>query len=234
MSYFIQDLLFPKRCVHCKRWGQFLCEQCLYEIDFLAEQFCPVCGKTAVLGLPHPRCVNKRQHKSHLDQIYSLCWYRGPIRTLINKFKFKPTVRSLTEVFRFLMRRGLLAEDTQFWENATITAVPLHPSSQRERGFNQARLIAQILAQTIELSTQFDLLIKTHPTPHQSGLDKITRRQNVRGVFRIQPDLIDQPPNKVILVDDVYTTGSTLNECARVLKRELGVQKIHGFTLARG
>jgi len=234
---FLQDLLFPKRCVHCRRWGQFLCEQCLREIEFLTEQFCPVCGKTAVLGLPHPRCENNQRHRrnqSHLDQIHSLCWYRGPVRSLINQFKFKPTVQSLTETFEFLMRRGLVAEDTQIWEEATVTAVPLHDTSQRERGFNQAQLLTQILSQITNLPERFDLLIKSRPTLRQSGLDKPARQQNTHGVFNTRSNLANPIPTRIIIVDDVYTTGSTLNECARVLKEKLGVSAVYGFTFARG
>lgn len=225
----ILDLFFPKRCVHCRRWGEFLCEGCINEIEFLTEQFCPACKKTAVLGFANHGCSKK----SPLDQIYSLCWYRGPIRSLVNSFKFKPTVRNLTEVIHMIMMRGLSQEECEAWNDPLITAVPLHPFSENERGYNQAVLIAQVLSGITHYLSQFDLLAKTQLSQRQSGLNKKQRQANVKGVFQAKKLKTKIKP-EIVLVDDVYTTGSTLSECAKVLKKELEVEKVYGFTLARG
>lgn len=223
------DWIYPRRCVHCRRWGDYLCEGCYEQIPLLAEQFCPACGKSSVLGWSDHGC----RKRSLLNQHVSLCWYRGVMRTLINQFKFPPRLVGLGGVFSRLIKQGLDWDLAALWEGYVVVPVPLHSQRLRERGFNQSEVIAQLLAEWIGVPMQNNLLERVQTRLPQSTLDHRARRRNVRGVF----GLVNAPrlllPQKIILVDDVYTTGSTLNECARILKQE-GVGTVCAFTLARG
>ncbi len=226
------ELLFPKRCIYCKSWGELLCSDCLDQLEYLEKQYCPACSQTTVLGLSDHGCGKR----TYLDQVYSLVWFRGPARAVVNRYKFSPEVTALQSVIGRLISRGFDWEGLDFWEGRLVVPVPLHSRRRRERGFNQSEQIAQLLAQRLGSDCWTDWLIRQYLRAPQSSLSKRERQANVRGVFALAPRTNGKKylPHVVILVDDVFTTGHTLQECARILKQEGKVEKVYGFTLARG
>ena len=119
-------------------------------------------------------------------------------------------------------------------KNAILVPVPLHSTKQRERGFNQSDALAQVLKKTLNTNIQIqNSLIRTRFTQTQTSLTKEQRKENIRGAFALSPNIKLDLDKKYILVDDVFTTGSTANACAKILKKA-GIQTIELLTLAHG
>lgn len=232
MTQLCLDILFPKRCVNCRSWGDYLCPDCLKDVDFLDKQFCPGCSESSVLGYRHPDC----RRRSYFRQLYSLCWYRGPIVQLTQQLKYPPYVFSLREVIARFIQHGLLEGERMMWEQCLVVPVPLHKTKLRERGFNQAELIGIEFAAALELRLDATCLKRIRITRAQSGLEtKKQRRQNVRGVFQVNPaEYLTNATQGFVIVDDIYTSGSTLEECGQVLQKKYPEYPIYAFTFARG
>ncbi|KKU78672.1 MAG: hypothetical protein UY06_C0043G0011 [Candidatus Amesbacteria bacterium GW2011_GWA2_47_70] len=179
------DILWPKKCVNCGKFGAYVCEDCKVGL-WEEEQICPVCTRNSRYGLPHKYC-----HKSYgLD--------------------------------------GLLQKFLQ--EKPVVVPVPLHEKRYRERGFNQAEVIAKSFAARHKLSCNSHLLFRVRDTGHQAGRERDERLKAVQGAFVITPH--NSLPTTVLLIDDVWTTGATMCECCRVLKKA-GIEKVWGLALAR-
>lgn len=235
------DFLFPKICVGCGKLGTYFCPKCIASIG-QGELVCPTCERPAVGGKAHPLC--KRRYG--LDGLWSLGVYQNPLRKAIQKLKYK-FVRELGEVLVNLMVEYWAKHSPEFLEEIkknkgedwVIVPVPLHTFRQNYRGFNQSALIGQLLSKKLCLDYS-DVLTRVKLTKPQVGMDSKNRRQNIKGAFALNLkfkisgacDLTVFENLKFLLVDDVWTTGSTLKECCYVLKRA-GAQKIWAITLAR-
>ncbi len=185
-----------------------MCDKCYETVDFLYDQ-------------PPPQLA-----PLYLDQVISACRYGGAIKALLKSLKYQ----SVIEAGRLCGR--LLYQTTIIPPVDCITCVPIHPKRLKGRGFNQAQVIAQTLAALIDSPYQ-DLLIRKVHGSHQASIQsKEERLKHVTNHFAYNPSLTSPPPNTVLLVDDVFTTGSTLNECARVLKAN-GCKIVIGLTVAR-
>ena len=226
------DLFFPKICCGCGKFGIYLCLKCTKEI-LQIDLVCPNCEKPAIGGITHPLC-----HKKYgLDGLWSLGIYRNPLKKIIQKLKYK-FVSDVADVLVNLMIEywakytpvfiGEIKKDRGFgW---MVVPVPLHPKRQKWRGFNQSALLGQILSKKLGLDYQ-ELLQRTKHTKPQVGLASWERKKNIRNAFAL--NLKFKIENlKLLLIDDVWTTGSTLKECCYVLKRN-GEKKIWAITLAR-
>lgn len=230
---FPTDLLFPKRCVGCRKFGVYFCGECIANIK-QGELVCPICEKGAVGGQTHPFC----RHRNSLDGLWSLGVYGGALRSAITQLKYK-WVRVLAEELIDLV--------VQYWafyqpfildkikrsqgKGWVVVPVPLHALRQRWRGFNQSALIGQSLSKRLGLDYS-DVLKRTRFTKPQVGLKGKLRQENIKGAFAITSDFKPQTMNYVLLIDDVWTTGSTLRECAKVLKKA-GAKQVWALTLAR-
>lgn len=226
------DFLFPRRCLGCGQWGKYFCSQCLNLILLGPKRICPLCTKPAVGGLTHPGC----SRPWGLDGLTTVFSNKGLMEKAIKKLKYK-FVSDLTQdlVELFLSFCGEDKIFTHFCQegNVYFLPVPLHPQRKRWRGFNQAELLGEMIAANLGLTFLPDLLIRTKNTKPQVDLKGKERRKNIRGAFRINPNSKFFIRNsKFILFDDVWTTGSTLRECGKVLKRA-GAGKVWGLTLAR-
>lgn len=160
--------------------------------------------------------------------------YQGPVKKLIHSFKYgRYPVRNLSLVLDKILRLYFANEEDYFAPKTTVTPVPLHWWRQNARGYNQALILAQSLSKLWSLNLIPDLLQRTHFSLPQAKLSKKERLKNIQGLFRLNPkyhDLIKK--ETVILVDDVYTTGATLKQCARVLKKEGFIGSVYAVTLA--
>jgi len=217
------DLLFPRRCVNCGVVGEWLCPSCLTQIPLIEFPVCPHCGR------PMRReqlCSTCRDHSLQIDGIRSVAYFEGPLREAVHHLKYRG-MRAIAEPLGALM--------AHYWREHPLPAevivpVPLHPSRQRERGYNQAALLARHLGAEIGLPVHEGCLIRERATAPQVELTAEERRKNVQDAFRCLDGSL--AGKRVLLVDDVCTTGSTLEACAVAL-RQGGVRSVWALTLGR-
>jgi ComF family protein len=219
----VQQRLMPPRCLLCGATGDGLdlCTDC--RAEFPANTIC--CAHCA-LPLPYPatRCGACLQRVPAWDDAWAPYRYAWPLDLLESRFKFSghlPAGRVLG---------ALWAEHELPTRPQLIVPVPLHRARLRMRGYNQALELARCLARRHKLPMRHDVLRRTRATPAQTELGAVARRRNVRRAFEVREGFAW--PEHVALVDDVMTTGATLSECARVLKRA-GVQRVEAWALAR-
>jgi ComF family protein len=181
--------------------------------------------------MTHPKC----RTAYGIDGIISSIAYKGIVKKLLYQFKYKPYLSDLKTILGKLFYEGLIQQEAfeKFVskENVVITAVPLHKSRERSRGYNQSELLAKELSISLKIPYH-KLLIREKQTKPQFELKKEERKKNILGAFSINDKLIkNHKIANVILVDDITTTGATLRECAKILKQS-GVSKVLGVTLA--
>ena len=202
------NLLFPPRCVACHRPGEWLCTTCIDQIVFYERPW------PALLEDPFP-----------LHGVRAAAHFSGALRDAIHAFKYKG-LRALD---------GTLGEmlgdcwDADPWPVEVIVPVPLHPSRLRERGYNQSALLARQLARHSGLAIAEDSLIRVAATAPQVGLNTVQRAENVRDAFRCPGTSLQG--SRVLLVDDVLTTGATLRACALTALTG-GASQVWGLALA--
>lgn len=238
------DLVYPKFCLGCGLEGDWVCKKCLKKIVYVKTQVCPECQKVSIGGEYCVKCryeeilikikgkkkPKKIKKRKPLQGIIVSCYYEeGPVKELVHNFKYN-NIRELGEFLSTTMEKTL-RENFEIGSNVIISATPLHWFRKQHRGYNQAELLAQRVSEKTNIPYK-SLLIKKNNTKSQVKLRKDERRENLKNVFRLRPDadIIDKT---IILVDDVTTTGTTLQECARVL-RENGAEKVWGLVVARG
>lgn len=222
----IIDILFPVRCVGCRTDGAWLCDACAEKIRLNETQYCPHCWGASAGGRTCAACHDV----TPLDGLRVAASYeKNPIisraiRTL--KYHFS---ESLADTLSDLLAR--VVHETTYDGTRIITFVPLHPRRENWRGFNQAELLARSVAKRLHLPIDV-LVIRTRETAQQAKLDRAGRLRNLDGAFAITPN-IDVKNKIIIVVDDVASTGTTIAECARVLKHA-GAREVWGLVVARG
>lgn len=231
----ILDFLFPKRCIGCGKFDTYFCKECVSNIK-QGDLVCPRCERLAIGGQTHPIC----RRKYGLDGLWSLGIYEGPLRKAIQKLKYEPSlVRDyapvLMDIFIEYWARyqpfifdAIKKDRGEGW---VVIPVPLHWFRENKRGFNQAKLIGQILSKKLCLAYS-EALKRIRYTKSQVKLRGKQRKKNISGAFEISPNYTLYPKPCTLLIDDVWTTGSTLRECCYILKRN-GAKKVWAITLAR-
>lgn len=217
------DLLFPSRCVNCKRLGSSLCAQCLATIQPITSPVCARCGNP--LYDRDVICSECRAHPRAITQIQSVCWHDGAARRAVHALKYENRRDVVPVLSRFLAAKLVtsgLAIDL-------ITGVPLHPTRELERGYNQADLLA-IDTATARGVRYARVMRRTRATRDQVGLDPTERRLNVADAF--SADTKQVAGKNVLLVDDVATTGATLDACAAALY-QAQARAVYGLTVTR-
>lgn len=216
------DFFLPHFCPICGKVDEILCNLCERELSG-ASQICPVCGEESIMGWTHEICKGKNK----LEGLISLFEYGDPsVRKVIDAIKYdfnKDLIPRLFEKIRIEVGVGF----------DYVVPVPLHYYRYNWRGFNQAELIAQVLGSQIFVLGE-RLLVRKKNTVQQVKMTKRKERLlNVKGVFDISNEArkVDLKDKKVLLVDDVFTTGASMSECCKVLKNH-GVKVVWGFCLA--
>lgn len=228
------ELLFPSRCLACRNpvapgTLPMFCPACLDRIELLREPLCPGCGRLfpKAAGGPH-FCGLCLAGSYHFNRARAVALYAEPFSTVLHRFKYQGETWGLSS-FKALL--DLLPESPIPAETDLILPVPLHPAKLRQRGYNQALLLARAFFPQRRKIIRGDLLVRTRPTPPQTSLSGRARRRNLKKAFAVtDPGAVEG--RRVLLVDDVFTTGTTVNECARVLKRG-GADEVNVLTLAR-
>ncbi len=200
-------------------------------MEWVQEPFCDGCGDPVYGTVGHVyRCSFCAEHRPWFDRARSAARYRGPLPALMQAFKYGRAVW-LTPDFAAMLEACVRAQ----WPNTrfdAVVAVPLHPRKRRERSYNQSQRLASALARRLKTQDMSRVLCRVRPTTTQTGLNARQRRANVRDAFAARHrDWIEG--RVFLLVDDVMTTGATLNACSRALKKA-GARETHAVTVARG
>jgi ComF family protein len=221
------DFIFPKFCLECKAPGKYLCFSCLEKTQRAAE-FCPECKIHSFRGRTHKLC--KKPYG--LDGAFSVWQYKRVIRKAILglKYRFAPEIaKELAKAFVSEIKKRPLQLNKPI-----LVPVPLHPRRKRWRGFNQSEEVGKVLAQNMRWEFVPDLLIRKKSTQPQTELKRSQRKHNIKGVFVLNPKYqsLITSHRSLVIFDDVWTTGSTIKEAARVLKRK-GARSVWGLTISR-
>lgn len=229
------DLALPPACGACGasvEGAAALCLGCDRSLERIPSHLCALC-QSAPAAPAGRRCAGCRGARAPLAACVAAVAFAGEVENWIHRFKYpRPGIAGLDPA-SLAVARGLIREAAALAPGAPpelVTPIPLHPRRLRARGFNPAAVLARSLAR--ELRAPFDpvALRRVRDTPSQTGLDRHQRRRNVRGAFSAGERV--RPPARVWLVDDVVTTGSTLSEAARVLRR-VGARTVVGVCAAR-
>jgi competence protein ComFC len=228
----ILDLLFPKKCVGCNKFGSYFCSNCIQDIR-QADLVCPKCERLAIGGQTHPIC----KRKYGLDGLWSLGIYEDPLRSAIKKLKYRKVADFSLALVDIMIEywaryQPFLLDEIKKnrGKDWVVVPVPLHWKRQNERGFNQSAEIGKLFAKKLGLKYG-EVLKRSRYTKPQANLKGRERTQNIKNAFEVVPNYQLQTTN-YLLIDDVWTTGSTLKECTFVLKKE-GTKKVWALTLAR-
>jgi len=219
----ILDLIFPPRCVGCGSEGDFLCDACIRLLPTLPSPFCERCGIPVTDGKLCPKCSD---FNMAIDGIRSPFLHEGLAREMIHQLKYhhlKVLAKPMAELLEEFLTSVPLPCDI-------ITPVPSHPDRVRSRGYNQAALLAYELGHRCSLPVFDKGLVRVKNTSSQVSLGLTDRWSNVEGAFRCRDHVFED--RSVLLIDDVCTTGATLNSCAKALKAA-GAATVCGLTLSR-
>lgn len=232
------SLLFPAPCRLC---GDVLttagfipiCEECLASLTPLTGSCCDLCGRPFAsefaTDAASPLCFACRRGVYAFDRARSYGSYTDEMARAISLLKYEQ-VLSLGKWFAARLREKVEAAP-EIFKSDVVVPVPLHPARRRERGYNQAELIARPLARQLRLPLRAYLLVRTKPRPPRLLLSRRERWESVRGAYAMRKGAkVDNL--RVLLIDDVCTTGATLDSCARALKRA-GAKSVTGLTVAR-
>jgi ComF family protein len=216
----IVDIIFPPMCAVCGAFfdaggGTFFCRSCFSKISFIRSPICPCCG------FPYPGerdsdhlCAGCLSGKTWFKTARSVGKYDSTLLDAIHQFKYKGKMTAGVTLGKFMAGYDYPAFDIGNYQ--MVVPVPLHTKRLKERGFNQSLILAKEIARRFAIEIDFTVLTRKADTAPQVNLKRDQRRENVKGAFEIRkPETIKG--KNILLVDDVYTTGSTVRECAKVM-----------------
>lgn len=218
-----RDLFFPRQCLVCKADGRYLCVRCLSKVS-KAREICAYCNYYSYHGKVHVSC----QKANEIDGHIAVWKYEGIVRKGIHAFKYRFASDIAAEFVSNIDKKNL----TQF-NHPLLIPVPLHKKRENWRGFNQSALLAKGIARKIGWEYAENVLERTENTSPQAQLGREERMQNLSGKFAVNTSIFSKydPSKAIMIVDDVWTTGSTIKEAAKVLKKA-GAKEVWGLTLA--
>ena len=223
----LKNLIFPPRCMFCRKLlpvGSEMngCLDCMKSLPYVEPAHCPVCGRVTPTGeIVCWRCSNK---KPYYQKHVSACYYEKGMKNAITAFKFRGKMYYYKDLGAILANYVYRPEAFDF-----VTSVPISVKRMRERGYNQSELLARRICEIGGLEYK-DTLRRIKDRIPQNRLNYEQRQRNVRGAFAVVDD-VKMEGKSILLVDDIFTTGATMNECARVLGKA-GAASVFGLTLA--
>ena len=220
----IVDFFFPRRCIGCGKLGDLLCASCSLKLPKLLPPFCQKCGKHESSGVLCPVCWGRH---TEIDGIRSVFRFDGTVRQAVHDLKYR-SIKSMADCLAAAMA-DYLKENRM--PGKVLVPVPLHPKRLRERGYNQSALLARKLGKLTLMEVTDASLYRTKDSLPQARTTSVDgRRKNVEKAFSCRNT--DLSEKSIILIDDVCTSGATLEACAVALK-VAGADSVWGFTLAR-
>jgi ComF family protein len=236
----VLNFLFPSN-IYCMACGNLidnsrpysLCDSCLKEINWITGNTCKICGKS--LGDRSSKsgiCFECLGVTHNFVKGYSCVTYEGPVKEILSGFKYKGRTYYARNIVQIMGDRA--EEFIGALEIDLIIPVPMHIKKERKRGYNQSKLLAAKLGKTLGIKVDSTILVKSMNTQAMSGLDRTERRINLHNAFDIGYNKKEELMNKrVMLIDDVYTTGSTMDACAEVLNAN-GALAVYAYTFTSG
>lgn len=229
----LASLFYPPLCAICSEpiaSSAYLCDSCQGKAPRIKPPFCSTCSEQFPGDITQIfSCANCTHRRLYFECAVAAYRSRGVVRKILHEFKYGRQIHLRHPVADWLAEtlRDPRLDGRRF---DLLVPVPLHPARKRERGFNQAELLAQLLSVRARL-TMREPLERIRYTTTQTAFDRTERMENLRDAFRLRKKA-DVRGLRVLLIDDVLTTGSTLSECARVLKAA-GAISVHAATAAR-
>lgn len=218
------DFFFPLYCVGCGKEGALICLSCRRSLPQITPPICPRCGRPQSSGTLCPDCVG---WQAALDGIRSPFRFEGVMREAIHKLKYQ-NLRALSVPLAVMLQEYLIASPMDI---DVLVPVPLHRKRLRERGYNQAELLAHELGKLINIPVIDDVLVRQRHTPPQARTTTVEERKlNIADSFACRDNSLRD--RQVLLLDDVATSGATLDACAAVLKAN-GAASVWGLVMAR-
>ncbi len=223
---FILETIAPITCVSCGKHGQHLCSICQSNLP-IAKQFCIVCGKISLLGITHNKCKIKKDPYG----VLAIFEYKNPSITKLiirGKYYFIPDCYLTlgSALCEYLKQQHLEI----YFKNYILCPIPLSKARERWRGFNQSKIIAQVIADKLNLQIE-PALVRTRWTKTQKNLKQAARQKNVSGCFALN-NHVSVSGKSILLIDDVVTTGATLREATLSLK-QAGAKNVWCLAVAR-
>ncbi len=223
LIWIIIDLIYPPTCCNCGKVGFRLCLDCFSQIQIINKNVCKYCGEILIKpGI----CKKCKKQKPKYKVLRSWGVFQGPLREMIHTLKYQRNL-GMGDYFAPILSQAL---ETHGWQIDIVIPVPLNKERLRERGYNQAEVLAKPLAVFINKSHKPKSISRIRNTQSQVGLSLKQRRQNVKGAF--MADASSFKGKQVLIIDDVATTGSTLDACTDALLKA-GAESVFGLTLAR-
>jgi competence protein ComFC len=229
----LSSLFYPATCVVCSgdvERPEYLCESCRGRAPRITSPFCAKCSEPFSGAITQAfSCANCEHRILHFEAAVAAYRSRGLVRKLVHAFKYGRQ-RHLRHPLAEWLGQNMSDPRLRGRHFDLIVPVPLHPARERERGFNQAALLAELLARQVAVPLRL-VLERIRYTKTQTAYDRAERMENLRDAFRLRKNMNVRQLH-VLLIDDVLTTGSTLSECARVLKKA-GAVSVYAATAAR-
>lgn len=230
-AYFnaIKNILFPRLCFYCgkKITHGYLCQVCEEKIEFLHPPLCRLCSMPINRNSTNI-CKNCIKKSADYDKLVSITAYKEPLISLVHLFKYKDC-DYLAEYFAALMIKHLSKINFSLEEYSFITSIPVHSQTYKKRGYNQAELLGKKIADYFKIPFKNDIIYKDKFKPSQAKLPKEKRESNIKNTFTVKNNLLNQ---NIVIIDDIFTTGATIRECASTLKKK-GADNILAITLAK-
>lgn len=229
----ILNTVFPQFCINCNKQGAPICRDCLSLIELSEYVFCPYCNTPQRV---FEKGVCPKHQRLHLNGLFSAAEYnQNLVKKLIHKFKYPPYLKTLGPYLAYLIIAHIsLTKNNLFQrdgENSVFIPIPLHKKKKRNRGYNQSEILSQELSLAFNIPQKTNILFKTKKTNTQTDLTKEQRAENIKNAFTTKnPQAIQG--KIILLVDDVFTTGSTMIEAAKTLKHA-GAHQVWGVAVAR-
>lgn len=228
----IMGVLFPRRCPVCDgilRLGkEKICPECKGKLVYIREPRCKKCGKQ-IEKMEQEYCFDCKKHNHFYEMGIAPFSHTGAVRKSVYAIKYQ-NKREYLDFYTDEIAR-LYREEIKEWDCDGLIPVPLHKRKRLKRGYNQAEVMAKKLAKKLELPVYRDGLIRIVDTKPQKELNDIQRKKNLEKAFIMNENIVKL--RKVILVDDIYTTGSTIDACTKVLM-EHGVKKVYFICISVG
>lgn len=228
------DLLYPKACPVCGEAAPVICgksrgicPECEGAVSYIGDNYCMKCGKELLEDEQY--CYDCKRLKHEFEQCAAVFVYSEAIKQSIYRYKYKGR-REYAEWFAGQMYEKM-ASRIAVWEPELIVPIPLHKSKYKQRGYNQAWLLAAELGRLTGIPVDDGLLQRSRATEPMKALDGENRIKNLKNAFIISSNKVKY--KKILLVDDIYTTGATMDACAKAL-RSKGVEQVYGLCLCIG
>lgn len=223
-------LLYPNRCPVCDRvlTDSLICPQCARRLKYISQPVCYSCGKPLNDAVAE-YCLDCTKNRHEYRQGRAVFSYQGPVRGILYRYKYSNR-RDYTEFFAS-EAAGLYGNWVKTLGISMVIPIPLSAERKRQRGYNQADLFARRFAGLCGLPYHSKILIRTRDTVPQKELSARERKNNLKNAFKITENVVNL--NRILLIDDIYTTGSTIDAAARVLKQS-GVKEIYYLCISIG